>query len=90
MMDGKILLMSFKRMVWHLLKDRSELLFLIIFLLEIKYLFADFFKTCRFGGRLISIIENKKFRATGDVTESGTPDSLKDFVLDIKSTFGLK
>nr|KYP62801.1 putative glycosyltransferase At1g55740 family [Cajanus cajan] len=43
----------------------------------------------QFGGRLISIKENNKFRAT-DVTKSGAPESLKDFVSEIKSTFGLK
>ncbi|TKY72294.1 galactinol--sucrose galactosyltransferase 2 [Spatholobus suberectus] len=49
-----------------------------------------FIEGSRFGGRLISIKENNKFRAAGDVTESGAPDSLKDFVSEIKSTFGLK
>jgi len=49
-----------------------------------------FLWNCRFGGRLISIKENSKFRAVGDVTESGAPVSLKDFVSEIKSSFGLK
>jgi len=49
-----------------------------------------FLWNCRFGGRLISIKENNKFRAVGNVTENGVPTSLKDFVSEIKSTFGLK
>ncbi|CAJ1962774.1 unnamed protein product [Sphenostylis stenocarpa] len=44
----------------------------------------------RFDGRLISIKENNKFRAVGDVTENEVPVSLKDFVSEIKSNFGLK
>ncbi|KAL5140663.1 putative galactinol--sucrose galactosyltransferase 2 [Glycine soja] len=49
-----------------------------------------FIEGSQFGGRLISIKENSKFRAVGDVTESGAPVSLKDFVSEIKSSFGLK
>ncbi|XP_022642894.1 probable galactinol--sucrose galactosyltransferase 2 isoform X2 [Vigna radiata var. radiata] len=48
-----------------------------------------FIEGSQFGGRLISIKENNKFRAIGNVTENGAPVSLKDFVSEIKSTFGL-
>ncbi|KAJ7967875.1 Galactinol--sucrose galactosyltransferase [Quillaja saponaria] len=44
----------------------------------------------QFGGRLVSIKENKKFKTTADEEKSGAPSDLKDFVLDIKSNFGLK
>ncbi|XP_038712471.1 probable galactinol--sucrose galactosyltransferase 2 isoform X1 [Tripterygium wilfordii] len=43
-----------------------------------------------FGGRLVSIEENSKFRKTADGARDGAPSSLKDFVSDIKKTFGLK
>ncbi|BAT87605.1 hypothetical protein VIGAN_05099400 [Vigna angularis var. angularis] len=49
-----------------------------------------FIEGSQFGGRLISIKENNKFRAIRNVTENGAPISLKDFVSEIKSTFGLK
>ncbi|XP_027931803.1 probable galactinol--sucrose galactosyltransferase 2 [Vigna unguiculata] len=49
-----------------------------------------FIEGSQFGGRLISIKENNKFRAIGNVAENGAPISLKDFVSEIKSTFGLK
>ncbi|CAN6690336.1 unnamed protein product [Malus baccata var. baccata] len=45
----------------------------------------------QFGGRLNSIQENNKFRRTTNKEgESETPSSLKDFVSEIKGTFGLK
>ncbi|GFQ05983.1 probable galactinol--sucrose galactosyltransferase 2 [Phtheirospermum japonicum] len=49
-----------------------------------------FVEGSQFGARLMSIRENKKFcKATND-DSSDSPRSLKDFVSDIKSTFGLK
>ncbi|XP_057795142.1 probable galactinol--sucrose galactosyltransferase 2 isoform X2 [Salvia miltiorrhiza] len=44
----------------------------------------------QFGGRLMSIRENEKFRKAANDDSSGTPHSLKDFVSDIKGTYGLK
>ncbi|XP_075664682.1 putative galactinol--sucrose galactosyltransferase 2 isoform X3 [Castanea sativa] len=43
------------------------------------------------GGRLLSIEENNKFRRTENEpqSEAQAPSSLKDFVTDIKRTFGL-
>lgn len=90
MMAGKTLWMSFKKMGSHLLKDHSEFLFIIFFPWGNRTLTDWFLWNCRFGGRLISIKENNKFRAIGNVTENGAPVSLKDFVSEIKSTFGLK
>ncbi|XP_042039687.1 probable galactinol--sucrose galactosyltransferase 2 [Salvia splendens] len=44
----------------------------------------------QFGARLMSIRENEKFRKASNYDSSGKPHSLKDFVSDIKETFGLK
>ncbi|KAL1566900.1 galactinol--sucrose galactosyltransferase [Salvia divinorum] len=44
----------------------------------------------QFGGRLMSIRENEKFRKASNYDSSGKPRSLKDFVSDIKENFGLK
>ncbi|KAL0300916.1 UNVERIFIED_CONTAM: putative galactinol--sucrose galactosyltransferase 2 [Sesamum radiatum] len=49
-----------------------------------------FIEGTQFGARLMSIKENSKFRKTANDDSSNTPHSLKDFVSDIKSTFGLK
>ncbi|PIN13264.1 Galactinol--sucrose galactosyltransferase [Handroanthus impetiginosus] len=49
-----------------------------------------FVEGTQFGARLMSIRENKKFRKAGNDNSSNTPHSLKDFVSDIKTTFGLK
>ncbi|KAL0321028.1 UNVERIFIED_CONTAM: putative galactinol--sucrose galactosyltransferase 2 [Sesamum radiatum] len=49
-----------------------------------------FIEGTQFGARLMSIKENSKFRKTTNDNSSNTPHSLKDFVSDIKSTFGLK
>lgn len=38
----------------------------------------------------MSIRENEKFRKAANDDSSGKPHSLKDFVSDIKGTFGLK
>lgn len=38
----------------------------------------------------MSIRENEKFRKAGNDNSSSKPHSLKDFVSDIKGTFGLK
>ncbi|KAI3442218.1 Galactinol--sucrose galactosyltransferase [Psidium guajava] len=44
----------------------------------------------QFGGRLASIKENQKFRRTEDGSLSDAPTDLKEFVADIRGTFGLK
>ncbi|KAL6992930.1 galactinol--sucrose galactosyltransferase [Sarracenia purpurea var. burkii] len=44
----------------------------------------------QFGARLISIKENSKFRKTANEAPSEAPTGLKEFVSDIKRTFGLK
>ncbi|XP_017979161.1 PREDICTED: probable galactinol--sucrose galactosyltransferase 2 isoform X2 [Theobroma cacao] len=44
----------------------------------------------QFGGRLASIKENKKFRRISNEAKSKAPRDLKEFVSDIKKTFGLK
>lgn len=45
---------------------------------------------CRFGGRLLSIKENHKFRRQENGVPSSLPRDLKEFVSDIKETFKLK
>ncbi|KAK6133141.1 hypothetical protein DH2020_033180 [Rehmannia glutinosa] len=49
-----------------------------------------FVEGTQFGARLMSIRENKKFRKEANDDSSNIPHSLKDFVSDIKRTFGLK
>ncbi|KAG8494346.1 hypothetical protein CXB51_012146 [Gossypium anomalum] len=44
----------------------------------------------RFGSRLASIKENKKFRRTANEANSKTPSDLKEFISDIRRTFDLK
>lgn len=44
----------------------------------------------RFGARLVSIEENNKFRKMQNEAVSEAPSGLKEFVSDIKRTFGLK
>ncbi|XP_062088023.1 probable galactinol--sucrose galactosyltransferase 2 isoform X2 [Humulus lupulus] len=44
----------------------------------------------QFGGRLLSIKENNKFRRASDDAQSDAPSDLKSFVSEIKSTYGLK
>ncbi|XVF75136.1 hypothetical protein PTKIN_Ptkin13bG0163500 [Pterospermum kingtungense] len=44
----------------------------------------------QFGSRLASVKENSKFRRTANEANSKTPGDLKEFVSDIKRTFGLK
>ncbi|XAR53893.1 Galactinol--sucrose galactosyltransferase [Bertholletia excelsa] len=44
----------------------------------------------QFGARLVSIEENSKFRRAENGTPIEAPTDLKEFVSDIKSTFGLK
>ncbi|XP_015578449.1 probable galactinol--sucrose galactosyltransferase 2 isoform X2 [Ricinus communis] len=48
-----------------------------------------FIEGSQFGGRLLSIKENHKFRKTSEAL-SDAPNDLKHFVSDLKSTFGLK
>ncbi|KAG5561022.1 hypothetical protein RHGRI_004147 [Rhododendron griersonianum] len=43
-----------------------------------------------FGGRLVSIKENRKFKKTENEAPSEAPTDLKEFVSDIKKSFGLK
>lgn len=45
---------------------------------------------CRFGGRLVSIEENNKFRRTENEGQIEAPNSLKDFVSEIRTNFDLK
>ncbi|KAL6332656.1 hypothetical protein AAG906_009996 [Vitis piasezkii] len=49
-----------------------------------------FIEGSQFGARLVSIKENNKFRETANEDLNEAPSGLKDFVSDIKSTFGLK
>ncbi|XP_034697047.1 probable galactinol--sucrose galactosyltransferase 2 [Vitis riparia] len=49
-----------------------------------------FIEGSQFGARLVSIKENNKFRETVNEDLNEAPSGLKDFVSDIKSTFGLK
>jgi hypothetical protein len=44
----------------------------------------------QFGGRLVSIKENSKFKKTENEAPSKAPADLKEFVSDIKKSFGLK
>ncbi|XP_020588586.1 probable galactinol--sucrose galactosyltransferase 2 isoform X2 [Phalaenopsis equestris] len=44
---------------------------------------------CYFGGRLVSIRENSKFRGDNPTSE-GTTNGFKDFITAIKETFGVK
>ncbi|XP_071929001.1 probable galactinol--sucrose galactosyltransferase 2 [Coffea arabica] len=48
-----------------------------------------FVEGSQFGARLMSIRENMKFRKASSKASSA-PNSLKEFISDIKSTFGLK
>lgn len=48
-----------------------------------------FVEGSQFGARLMSIRENMKFRKASSEASS-VPNSLKEFISDIKSTFGLK
>ncbi|KAK4386774.1 putative galactinol--sucrose galactosyltransferase 2 [Sesamum angolense] len=57
---------------------------------EFQKVGEPFIEGTQFGARLMSIKENSKFRKTANDDSSNTPHSLKDFVSDIKSTFGLK
>lgn len=89
-MGGKIHQMSSKKKGSHLLKGHSML---IIFSCQtrstfrLNYLFS---LNCRFGGRLNSIEENNKFRCTTNALDSDKQSGLKDFVSEIKNTFGLR
>lgn len=49
-----------------------------------------FVEGSQFGGRLVSIEENSKFKKSADGTPTEAPTSLKDFVSDIKKNFGLQ
>ncbi|KAG8365325.1 hypothetical protein BUALT_Bualt18G0092900 [Buddleja alternifolia] len=49
-----------------------------------------FIEGSQFGARLMSIRENNKFRSTKNEDSSNKPHDLKEFVSDIKRTFGLK
>ncbi|KAL7103130.1 hypothetical protein ACP275_08G162000 [Erythranthe tilingii] len=49
-----------------------------------------FVEGTQFGARLMSIRENKKFRKEANDDSVNTPHSLKDFVSDIKNTYGVK
>ncbi|XP_050228226.1 probable galactinol--sucrose galactosyltransferase 2 [Mercurialis annua] len=49
-----------------------------------------FIEGSQFGGRLVSIKENHKFRKTKESRSTDAPKDLKQFVSDIKSSFGLK
>ncbi|GLU20647.1 hypothetical protein SLE2022_368360 [Rubroshorea leprosula] len=49
-----------------------------------------FVEGSQFGGRLASIGENNKFRRKPNEAQSEAPTDLKEFVSDIKRTFGLK
>ncbi|KAF8414301.1 hypothetical protein HHK36_002303 [Tetracentron sinense] len=49
-----------------------------------------FVEGSQFGGRLVSIKENNKFRKTANGTFIDAPSDLKEFVSDIRRTFGLK
>ncbi|GLT46719.1 hypothetical protein SLA2020_204580 [Shorea laevis] len=49
-----------------------------------------FVEGSQFGGRLASIGENHKFRRKPNEAQSEAPTDLKEFVSDIKRTFGLK
>ncbi|GMN36705.1 hypothetical protein TIFTF001_006214 [Ficus carica] len=44
----------------------------------------------QFGGRLVSIKENTKFRKASEDAHSDAPTDLKSFVSEIKNTYGLK
>ncbi|KAG5252349.1 galactinol--sucrose galactosyltransferase [Salix suchowensis] len=44
----------------------------------------------QFGGRLVSVEENSKFRRTSKESQDDAPNDLKHFVADIKRNFGLK
>ncbi|KAG6743464.1 hypothetical protein POTOM_052156 [Populus tomentosa] len=44
----------------------------------------------QFGGRLVSVEENSKFRKTSNESQADAPNDLKHFVADIKRNFGLK
>ncbi|KAM7501087.1 hypothetical protein LguiA_025501 [Lonicera macranthoides] len=49
-----------------------------------------FVEGSQFGARLVSIEENNKFQKTQNEAVSEAPSGLKEFVSDIKRTFGLK
>ncbi|KAL5710107.1 galactinol--sucrose galactosyltransferase [Ranunculus cassubicifolius] len=49
-----------------------------------------FVEGSQFGGRLMSIKENSKFRKKANVATKEAAHDLKDFVTDIKTTFNLK
>ncbi|XP_062013709.1 probable galactinol--sucrose galactosyltransferase 2 [Rosa rugosa] len=49
-----------------------------------------FVEGTQFGGRLNSIEENNKFRSTTNMVDSDKPSGLKDFVSEIKNSFGLR
>ncbi|KAI5559799.1 hypothetical protein BDE02_16G002100 [Populus trichocarpa] len=44
----------------------------------------------QFGGRLVSVEENNKFRRRSNESQADAPNDLKHFVADIKRNFGLK
>ncbi|KAK1395425.1 Galactinol--sucrose galactosyltransferase [Heracleum sosnowskyi] len=49
-----------------------------------------FVEGTQFGGRLVSIEENNKFRKPGNEAAGNPPSGLKDFVSEIKKSYGLK
>ncbi|XP_060964403.1 probable galactinol--sucrose galactosyltransferase 2 isoform X2 [Cannabis sativa] len=49
-----------------------------------------FVEGSQFGGRLLSINENNKFRRASNDAQSDAPSDLKSFVSEIKNTYGLK
>ncbi|KAM6585512.1 hypothetical protein CsatB_012514 [Cannabis sativa] len=49
-----------------------------------------FVEGSQFGGRLLSINENNKFRRSSNDAQSDAPSDLKSFVSEIKNTYGLK
>ncbi|KAF6153868.1 hypothetical protein GIB67_001101 [Kingdonia uniflora] len=51
---------------------------------------GPFVQGSQFGGRLVSIKENEKFRKNRNASLNEEPSDLKDFVSDIKRTFGLR
>lgn len=90
MMDGKILLTSFRKKESHLLKGHSRFCPFIFLFVQKAHLSLLISPDYRFGARLVSIKENNKFRETANEDLNEAPSGLKDFVSDIKRTFGLK
>lgn len=85
--------MNSRKKVNQLLKDLSMFFTALVLHLDTSspYLSSKFLSPIRrYGARLVSVKENNKFRRTADGASNNGATSLKDFVSNIKQTYGLR